>query len=142
MIPRDIRDLIIKQPGRVLRSTTELDLVLRSLNDLNISEQSELGEFFLEYCLSGVLSNRRMELLDLCSPTLQIWNATRFGRDVYDVPDEYVCLTSGESEGFVLYSVTNRRIYDIGVSEIEALENGLVQPTWSTFFELMRWYLQ
>jgi hypothetical protein len=81
-------------------------------------------------------------LLDLCSPTRQFAETTDFGRDIYGVPGNYICLSSGEGEGFILYSISDRKIYDISVSELDDLEQGKVEPRWNSFFDLIEWYLK
>lgn len=142
MIPNEIRDLIRTHPGQVVRSADEIPKVLSDLRDLGIKTDSQFGEFFLEYTLVGVLSRQNIELLDLSSPSAEILIATKFGRDVFGVPDGYACLTSGENEGFILYSISDEHVYDIGVAEIDGLAAGSISPRWDSFNNLLLWYLK
>lgn len=56
-----------------------------------------------------------------------------------EVTEDYVCLTSGEGEGFYLYSITDRKIYDVSVDELDDLEAGKKEARWGSFYELLEW---
>ncbi len=142
MIPNFIEKLIKNQKGDYFRDSYKIELVQEALLKLNIKHHEEINAFFSTYNLSGVLSeSSNVELLDLCSPTPQIFDATEFGRDVYDITEDYICLTSGEGEGFFLYSIEDKKVYDVNVEDLDALEAGKLEPRWNSFFDLMKWYL-
>jgi len=130
-----------QQAGQVDRASDEVGMVTECVRSLGVEDHEQLKDFFSRYKLSGVLSGRTVELLDLCSPSPQIGEATEFGRDTYEITDDFVCLTSGEGEGFLLYSKLDRRIYDVRVSELDALEAGQVKCRWESFYDLIEWYL-
>lgn len=67
--------------------------------------------------------------------------ATDFGRDAYEITEDFVCLTSGEGEGFLIYGKKDRRIYDVSVSDLDALEAGEAEARWDSFFDLIEWYV-
>lgn len=142
MIPHAIAQSLEAQPGKYQRDLSHLPLVQKSLEDLALLDHEQIRQFFESYNLNGILGCRSVELLDLCSPTPQIKEATSFGVDIYGVPEGYVCLTSGEGEGFVLYSTKDRAVYDVSVDQFDKLEQGKIKPTWSSFFELIEWYLE
>jgi hypothetical protein len=129
------------QAGSVVRPDQQFQRAMSSLSALGIDRDTEFAEFFLNFRLSAVLSNQNIELLDLCSPTEQILGATEFARDIYEMPSEFICLTSGEGEGFIVYSKRDGKIYDIGVDEIDDLDNGITAARWDSFYELIEWYL-
>jgi len=141
MIPLSIVDAMSRQVGRVNRSDSDAEKVLASLRDLGVADHEQLKEFFLAYKLSGVLSKRETELVDLCSPTPQILEATEFGRDTFNVTDDFICMTSGEGDGFVLYSKISRKLFDVGVNELDAVEAGKRDADWESFYDLIEWYL-
>jgi hypothetical protein len=60
---------------------------------------------------------------------------------VWELGKDFICLTNGEGEGFILYSKRDGKVYDVGIGEIEALEQGTVAPRWNSFYELIEWYL-
>ena len=142
MIPETIRSAMSKQRPIVERPSEQLTAVQESLMELGLLEHNQVREFFETYRLGPVLSNQHTELLDLCSPTRQFAEATGFGRDTYRITDNFVCLTSGEGEGFILYSISDCKIYDVSVSELDDLEKGKVEPRWDSFFDLIEWYLK
>ncbi len=129
------------QVGNVERPTADLPVVAERLAELGIGGDPQVREFFKNYTLSGVLSDRPLELLDLYSPTPEIAEATDFGRDVYEITDEFVCLTSGEGEGFILFSKTDGSVFDVDVDQLDDLEAGNLEPSWLSFYELIEWYL-
>ena len=129
------------QIGAVERSADDLSLVSECLEALGLSGDQEVKEFFEAFKLSGVLSNRSQELLDLCSPSPQIAETTDFGRDTYEITEYFVCLTSGEGEGFILYSKPDGKVYNVAVNQLDDLEAGKVDATWQSFFDLIEWYL-
>ena len=141
MIPATITQKMSQQAGNVDRDSTDLDKVNQALATLGIEDHEQPKEFFTRFKLSGVLSNHPVELLDLCSPTEQIFEATDFGRDTYEMTDDFICLTSGEGEGFLVYAKENRKVYDVSVSDLDALEAGEKEATWESFFDLIEWYL-
>ena len=141
MIPDLIIENMSEQLGKVDRSPSESEKVNQALKKIGVLENDEFGIFFKRFKLSGVLSNRSVELLDLCSPTEQIREATEFGQDAFEIQENFICLSSGEGEGFVLYSKADKNAYDIKVDELDALEAGEKEPSWKSFFELIEWYL-
>lgn len=143
MIPNSIKELMSKQQGQVKRPSEDAEKVVQCLKDLGLEGHEQLHEFFTTYRLSGVLSKTSPEeLMDLASPTPQIAEVTEFVRDTYGVLEDFVCLTTGEGEGFYLYSKSDRRIYNVGVDELDALEAGEKKAEWNSFFELLEWYLR
>lgn len=142
MIPNLIHELIKDQKGNYSREQNKIELVQAALSQLNIKDHEEINSFFSTYNLSGVISrSSKEELLDLCSPTPQIFEATEFGRDVYEITEDFICLTSGESEGFFLYSKKDQKVYDVNVEDLDDLESGELEPRWDSFFDLIKWYL-
>lgn len=140
MIPLDIEQLMAKQPGQVARG--DATPVAAALARLGIDEGTEFAEFFRAYRVSTVASTESTEeLMDLLTPSEQIRDATEFARDAYDLVLGYVALTSGEGEGFYLYSVARGGIFDVGVDEFDSLEAGRLQPRWATFYDFVRWFL-
>ena len=128
---------------RVCRQLTGLRLLPTHVRFAHLRERRppEFAEFFGRYCLSAVLPKGVVELLDLSSPTPQIWEATAFARDIYGMPADAVCLTSGEDEGFVLFSTRDSKVYDLDVAQIKDYEGGRVPERWDSFYSLIRWYL-
>lgn len=142
MIPNEIVKAMDSQDGEVKRLNAEKECINRNISLLGLENHNEIKDFFLIYDLSGVISKAEIELLDLCSPSDEILETTEWARDIYDVDEGFVCLSSGEGEGFILFSKYNGKIYDVSVSELGALEEGKVAPRWNSFYDLLIWYLQ
>jgi hypothetical protein len=141
MIPNIIKVAMDKQSGQIERPVADISSVIDCLRSLGLDNHLQLRDFFSNYKLSGVQSKRAEELLDLCSPTRQIAEATYFGRDIYGISDDFICLTSGEGEGFLLYSKLDQKIYDVAVSELGTLASGEKTAGWESFYDLIEWYL-
>jgi len=130
---RRCRDRLVK----LERSSSDLEKVNLALQKIAVKATEELAEFFRQFKLPGVLNKRSVELLDLCSPTEQIQEATEFGQDAFEIKDDFLCLTSSEGEGFVLYSKSSKRAFDASADELDSLEAGDKEPEWNSFFELI-----
>jgi len=141
VIPESIKEIMSTESAHVFRKPEKIHQVVECLETLGVADHDQLKEIFTTYNLNAFISKRLTELMDLCSPTPQIAETTDFGRDIYEVPEEYICLTSGEGEGFFLYSKLDRKVYDVDVSELEALDAGEKEARWETFFDLIEWYV-
>ncbi len=143
MIPETIRSAMSKQGPIVERPPGELTDVQESLMELGLLEHDQVREIFQKYRLTSVFSNQYTdELLDICSPTRQIAEGVDFANDTYGITDNFVCLSSGEGEGFIIYSKSDCKVYDVSITEIDDLEKGKVEPRWDSFFDLIEWYLK
>ncbi|MCW7764651.1 SMI1/KNR4 family protein [Photorhabdus luminescens] len=61
-------------------------------------------------------------------------------KDRYDLPDEYIPLTSDESEGMYLFNKKNGSVYDFNLSEYSSFMKGKINPRWKTFNDFLIWY--
>jgi hypothetical protein len=142
MIPELIIESLVNIDAEVDRDKDEIEDVSRNINLLGLSHDGQISQFFNRYKLSGIISTKNFELLDLCRPDDEIYETTDWAKDVYELPDDFVCLTSGEGEGFVLFSKTDGKVYDVSVSQFDDLSQGKVEPRWDSFFDLIGWYLK
>ena len=136
-----IQQLMEGQSGNVFRGTNKLSDVEAALRALNIDSTSSFGEFFKRFNLNAVLSPGDYEVLDLISPSEQILAATKFAKEIYDLKGDFVALTSGEDEGFLLYEIGTGCVYDVDVEDLEKLESGDFSPGWNDFYSFVHWYL-
>lgn len=140
MIPDDLIAKIERQLGEVHRKNCAE--VAQALLVLNVDPKSEFGEFFFNYvvtCYRRPVSSS--ELCDLLLPTPEIHQATQFIRDVWGLPDRYVCFSSLQGEGCYLYDRNTGCVFDFDLAELEYLLQERLSPRWGTFFEFMDWYL-
>lgn len=141
MIPLSIKDTLGGMDGEIDRNENEIVDVKRNLEMLGLKEDEQISQFFIRFNSCSIVSKRDFELLDLCFPNDEIFETTEWAKDVYQLPKDYICLTSGEGEGFILFSKIDSKIYDVSVSEFSSLALGKVNARWESFFELMTWYL-
>ncbi|GIW80234.1 MAG: hypothetical protein KatS3mg105_2041 [Gemmatales bacterium] len=153
MIPLHIQQLLDER-GYSQR-TDDKEVIRRTLVALGIDPASELGEFYLAYDPSLLQSDTSYEqLLDVVIPVVDgaapveadpsetpVGMATAFVRDVWEVPERMICLTTTEGEGAFLYDLSSGAIYDFSLSEQAELCNGSLSPRWNSFFEFIAWYL-
>ena len=79
--------------------------------------------------------------MDVAEPGAQVARVTRFVREVWSVPPEFVCFSSVEGEGAYLYSTRNQSVWDFSLASSEDFADGNA-PNWPGFFAFMRWYLE
>ena len=153
MIPFHIRQLLDER-GYSQR-TDDKEAIRRMLNALGIDPASELGEFYLAYDPSLLQSDASYEQLqDIVVPVVDgaapvetdpsytpIGMATAFVRDVWEVPDTMICLTTTEGEGAFLYDLSSGAVYDFSLSQQKELSDRTLRPRWISLFEFLKWYL-
>jgi hypothetical protein len=140
VIPQGLVRLINRQEGEVIRS--DRAAAEKALRTLGIPLQSEIAEFFLNYQISLFLSRVSDEqLCDVASPTEEIAQGTQFAREVWQIPDNYVCLTSVQGEGAYLYDKASGKVWDFDLASRDALLGGKLKPRWNGFFDFLSWYL-
>ena len=61
-------------------------------------------------------------------------------RDRYDLPANYLPLTTDGSEGMVLYNTNNGAVYDMDLDNLPDLLANRLQPRWPNFNALLIWY--
>ena len=138
MIYSEIRDAVNRHPGKILRQ--DVDRAKSRLSELGVSEDSSFGQFFAEFQGPFPFGRGDRELLDIDRPTPAISRATKFVQDLYGLPPHFICITSPEGEGFVLYDKRTDSVFDTGLEELPALLSGNLRPRWRTFFDYLRDY--
>ena len=138
-VPDNVSALARTRPGDVIRH--DPDAASAALQQLGVDPDSQMAAFFRQFCAVNMLSTSSYESLsDPCEPTPQMALGTRFVREVWGLPDEYVCLTSCEGEGCYLYSTRTGAVYDF---ELASRERFLAAPveTWRDFNTFIEWFL-
>ena len=127
------------QRGQVVRKDKQKAIV--ELKKLGIAEGSQIYDFFLEFKPGTFLSTSSYEeLMDIAEPSPEITLGTNFIHEVWEIPEEYICLTSCEGEGCYLYSKNTEAVYDFSLAEREQFISNPI-PSWGSFFEFIEWYL-
>jgi hypothetical protein len=140
MIPRHLKALIERQMGDFLRA--DRGAAEAALNGLGIPLDSEIAEFFLTHQISQFSSDVSDEqLCDVAEPSEEICAGTQFIRDVWELPEQYVCLTSAQGEGAYLYERSTGGVWDFNLSSREKFLAGKENARWNSFFEFLTWYL-
>ncbi|QTT83333.1 SMI1/KNR4 family protein [Pseudomonas chlororaphis] len=140
MIPSHLIKLIEKQPGDIYRDNK--DSVIDALNTLNISLDSEIGEFFLNYAITFFQGNTlNTELLDIVDPSNEIEACTNFIHEVWELPEDFISLTGIQGEGCYLYDKNSGEVLDFDLAKRDEFLAGEHQLKWNSFFEFLTWYL-
>lgn len=66
---------------------------------------------------------------------------TEFIHDMWELPENYIGLTSLQGEGGYLLDKNSGGVWDFDLAQREDFVSGLTPPNWSGFFEFVRWYL-
>ncbi|UZE09710.1 SMI1/KNR4 family protein [Pseudomonas sp. B21-053] len=140
MIPSKLIQLIEKQPADIHR--LDKRSAAEALTALNISLDSEISEFFLDYKVSFFRSNSSDEqLCDIAHPSNQIEVGTNFIHEVWELPENFICLTSVQGEGCYLYDKNSGKVLDFSLANRDDFLAGKQQLKWCRFFEFLTWYL-
>ncbi|PAU59955.1 hypothetical protein BZL41_16265 [Pseudomonas sp. PIC25] len=140
MIPPQLISLIEKQPGNIHRANTES--VVEALKALDISLESEFAEFFLNYVITFFKSTAsNEELCDIAEPSNEIEVGTDFIHEVWELPENFICLTTVQGEGCYLYDKKNGEVLDFSLAQRAEFLAGKVGLKWNTFFDFLTWYL-
>ena len=140
MIPPKLKRLVEQQPGHVIRS--DRATAERALSELGVPFESEFAQFYLSYKVTLFRSDVSGEqLCDIAEPTAEVAAGTRFVREVWGLPEKYICFTSVQGEGAYLYDRESCQVWDFELASGEAFLAGKQKPTWNSFFDFMRWYL-
>jgi len=141
MIPQNIADAIDALPGNHKRRPEDLPKVEENLARLGLLEHDQIADFYRTYMSASIGRDGMAELLDICVPNDSLFNATEFACDAYDLRGPFVCLTTGEGEGFYLFDKDTGGIFDVAVSDFGALEAGELKPAWPNFLALIESYV-
>lgn len=140
MIPSQLQILVESQPGSIHRVSREA--VAAALFDLKVPLESEFAEFFFTYTITFFRSEvSDEELCDIADPTTEIGVGTKFVHEVWDLPNRFVCFSSGQGEGAYLYETTTGHVWDFDLASRSDFLAGKQRPKWQSFFEFMTWYL-
>ena len=141
MIPLHLENLFREQRGGVDRQ--DQAKAIQALQALGVRADTQFGQFYLAFSPINFMSpHSKEELLDVSHPTAQILRATDFIREVWDLPSEYVCITTAEGEGAYLYSTVTKQVYNFSLQEREDFLRHRPPPIASDFFGFLQWYLE
>ncbi|MBP4047413.1 SMI1/KNR4 family protein [Chromobacterium violaceum] len=139
MIPISVENFLQKKKGDIFRKN--ITSAATVLHRLGISESSQFGEFYMKYQGAFVSPKDEPELLDIDDVAIPaIPDQTEYIKDVHGIPDNYLALTTDESEGMYLYDKNNGTVFDVNFEDIPLLINGSLSETWSDFNSFLTWY--
>lgn len=141
MIPSAVDQYLAGSTGDIARGDSKA--AMRALQDLGVASDTDFGQFYLKY-QGGFISSRPVaELLDIEGPSIPaIPDQTDYVRDRYGIPEQYLALTSDESEGMYLYSKDDGAVYDLDISVLNDFINGKIPARWATFNDFLIWYFE
>ncbi|HDR9587352.1 TPA: hypothetical protein QDC31_004711 [Burkholderia stabilis] len=141
MIPSTVDQYLAGSTGDIARDDPKT--AMRALQGLGVASDTDFGQFYLKY-QGGFISPRPVaELLDIEGPSIPaIPDQTEYVRDRYGIPEQYLALTSDESEGMYLYSKDDGAVYDLDVSVLNDFIKGKVPARWITFNDFLIWYFE
>lgn len=139
MIPSTVDQYLAGSTGDIARDDPKT--AMRALQDLGVASDTDFGQFYLKY-QGGFISPRPVaELLDIEGPSIPaIPDQTEYVRDRYGIPEQYLALTSDESEGMYLYGNDDGAVYDLDISDLNDFINGNISARWATFNDFLIWY--
>lgn len=138
-IPSKVDTYLASAIGDVLRSDRQS--AERALLDLGVDSSSALGRFYLKYQGGFITPRPVAELLDIEGPAIpSIPDQTAYIRERYNIPEQFLALTTDESEGLYLYGKDDEAVYDLDIGVLQEFLRGDLPPRWATFNEFLAWY--
>ena len=155
MTPVEMQQLFSDRGYLERTNDDEKDSIRKVLNALKINPASELGHFYVAFAPSLIRSRlSHKQLNDVLYPSVKgttypvddpfdtpLGMATMFIREVWEVPDRFICLTSTEGEGAYLYDLSSEEVYYFDLAQQPQLVAGELEPRWHSFEEFIKWYL-
>lgn len=139
MIPSSVEKFLASRKVNVFR--TNPASAATALKNLGVSEDSQLGEFYLKYQGAFISPKDEPELLDIDDVAIPaIPDQTEYIKDVHEIPDNYLALTTDESEGMYLYDKNNEAVLDVNFEDIYLLKQGALSAKWKDFNSFISWY--
>ena len=140
MIPQQLVTLIESQP--CFRQRPDTAEVSRALTTLGIALDSEFAQIYLAYHPADFESRANDEvLMDIAEPTEEILMGTEFIHEVWELPHNFVALTSLQGEGGYLLDKDSGGVWDFDLGDREAFIAGRIPARWAGFFEFIHWLL-
>ncbi|WP_157297593.1 MULTISPECIES: SMI1/KNR4 family protein [Photorhabdus] len=134
MIPEKVSNYIKSKGSYILRE--DKINCIDTIHSLDIDLSSEFSSFYQEIYCDLISPKPIADLLDIDDIKEQFY----YVKDRYDLPDEYIPLTSDESEGMYLFNKKNGSVYDFNLSEYDTFMKGKISPRWKTFNDFLIWY--
>ncbi len=104
-----------------------------TLKRLGISEESEIGVFYLNYgsfCVRGWYELNEIE-------DIEDW--TNYAHEALEVPIQYIALTGIEGQGITLINRHTNEVYDVEYGKFEDFKEGKLKPIASSFCGYLEW---
>jgi len=84
----------------------------------------------------------RLELLRIVGPGIpKIPDQAEYVWDRYELPVNFLPLSSDEGEGMYLYDMSTEEVHDYRLARHDQFVTGQEQPRWESFHGFMMWYL-
>ncbi|QVM93012.1 SMI1/KNR4 family protein [Pseudomonas entomophila] len=141
MIPLEVTKYLSGYKGDIARA--DQNRAASALQHLGVATDSEFGRFYLKYQGSFISPRPVAELLDIEGPDIPaIPDQTDYVWDRYEIPTNYLALSSDESEGMYLYGINDGAVYDLDISHLDEFINGKLPARWKSFNEFLTWYFE
>ncbi|QTL39047.1 SMI1/KNR4 family protein [Xenorhabdus budapestensis] len=134
MIPKKVSDYIKSKDWYILREDNAS--CVDAIRALGIDLSSEFSSFYQEIYCDLISPKPIADLLDIDDIKEQF----DYIKDRYELSDDYIPLTSDESEGMYLFNKKNNSVYDFNLSEYDSFIEGKINPRWSSFNDFLIWY--
>jgi len=128
------------------------------LHALGVPTKSDFWEFYVAYdfpfkrpddCLETMqdiepafADGREIDWSAYGASDSPVYVGTRFVREVWELPDAFIALTSCEGEGAFLYDIASEAVYDFGLDARDEMISGTLTPRWPTFVAFLDWYFR
>ncbi|MBN6076123.1 hypothetical protein HYE59_00845 [Aggregatibacter actinomycetemcomitans] len=79
------------------------------------------------------------EIIDVADDS--IFDTLDYVRERYELPENFIPLTSDEAEGMYLYNKFDKKVYNFNMEDYEGDTDNLA-PEWNSFYDFILWYIE
>ncbi|HEL4245159.1 SMI1/KNR4 family protein [Stenotrophomonas maltophilia] len=109
---------------------------------LGVAPHCDMWMFYM--AINGALPavSGRLELLRIVGPGIpKIPDQAEYVWDRYELPVNFLPLSSDQGEGMYLYDMSTEEVHDYRLARHDQFVTGQEQPRWESFHGFMMWYL-
>lgn len=109
---------------------------------LGVDPHSDMWMFYM--AVNGALPavSGKLDLLRMVGPGIpKIPDQAEYIRDRYELPADFLPLSSDEGEGMYLYDVRTQEVHDYYLARHDQLLSGETPARWKNFVDFIAWYI-
>lgn len=113
-----------------------------AMHRLGVGPRCNMWMFYMAINGALPLMHGKLELLRIAGPGIpKIPDQAEYVRDRYELPAEFLPLSSDEGEGMYLYDVRTEEVHDYYLARHDQFLSGEAPARWKNFVDFIVWYI-